>query len=31
MLVHGKLRTILFDLAVLGEVDEEPRALGQMF
>jgi len=29
--VHGKVRTIPLDLAVLGEVNEEPRAFRQVF
>lgn len=30
LLVHGKVRAIALDLAVLGKIDQELRALGQM-
>ena len=31
LLVHGKVRAIALDLAILREVDEEPRAFRQVF
>ena len=30
-LVHGKVKAVVFDLAVLDKIDQEPRASRQVF